>query len=277
MHLKMSKAIMLALLIFAGNLAGCAPKEAVLSYAPSINSGMTDAARETLTTLLNKGKINVRRRVEDAGLDPNSVLIVRSSTADQERLEIMLSDRGEPFTLRFADLSGKDLSVKREGWIYTITLPDIRFSSPAIDGSSSIKLFADALLSVQQEIKSKKKSECEELDAEVAAFEKTVQSLQPLPEKPTISEEQRRYIVQANALSQQKEYSKAIEIYKKAIEIDALSYPSAYFNSALLAAQTGNYCNAIANMKKYIILAPDAKDARGAQDKIYEWELHLQK
>jgi len=28
-------------------------------------------------------------------------------------------------------------------------------------------------------------------------------------------------------------------------------------------------------MKKYLILYPDAPDARAAQDKIYEWELML--
>jgi hypothetical protein len=30
-------------------------------------------------------------------------------------------------------------------------------------------------------------------------------------------------------------------------------------------------------MKKYLLLEPDASDARGAQDKIYEWEIMTQK
>jgi len=30
-------------------------------------------------------------------------------------------------------------------------------------------------------------------------------------------------------------------------------------------------------MKKYLMLVPDAEDARGAQDKIYEWEAWIQK
>lgn len=30
-------------------------------------------------------------------------------------------------------------------------------------------------------------------------------------------------------------------------------------------------------MKQYLLLEPEAKDARSAQDKIYEWELMIQK
>ena len=42
---------------------------------------------------------------------------------------------------------------------------------------------------------------------------------------------------------------------------------------ALLSAQMQRFKPAIAYMKQYLLLAPDAKDARGGQDKIYEWEL----
>ena len=50
-----------------------------------------------------------------------------------------------------------------------------------------------------------------------------------------------------------------------------------YFNLALLSAHTGNYLYAIINMKKNLLLVPEAKDARAAQDKIYEWELKMEK
>lgn len=45
---------------------------------------------------------------------------------------------------------------------------------------------------------------------------------------------------------------------------------------ALLYAQIHRFNMAISFMKKYLILEPDAKDARSAQDKIYEWELMLE-
>lgn len=91
------------------------------------------------------------------------------------------------------------------------------------------------------------------------------------------SEEQRRYIVQANSFSQKKDYNKAIELYQKAIEIDQTAYPAAYSNMALLSAQTGKFSDAIFYMKKYLLLEPEASDSRGARDKIYEWEAELAK
>jgi hypothetical protein len=42
---------------------------------------------------------------------------------------------------------------------------------------------------------------------------------------------------------------------------------------ALLSAQQDRFQEAIGYMKKYLLLEPNSSDARGAQDKIYEWEL----
>ncbi len=70
---------------------------------------------------------------------------------------------------------------------------------------------------------------------------------------------------------QEKNYMKAIELYKKAIAIDQIAYPAGYSNVALLFAQINNFNAAINNMKKYLLLEPEASDARSAQDKIYEW------
>ena len=95
--------------------------------------------------------------------------------------------------------------------------------------------------------------------------------------KPLVSEEQRKYIVQANYYNQQKSFEKAIETYKKAIETDQIAYPAAYSNLALISAQLKKYNAAIYNMKKYLMLEPEASDARSCQDKIYEWETELEK
>ena len=93
--------------------------------------------------------------------------------------------------------------------------------------------------------------------------------------KPTVAEEQRKYIVQANLLNQKKEYEKAIDLYNKVIDVDPAAYPAAYYNLALLLAQTQRFSKAIYNMKKYLMLVPEAEDARAAQDKIYEWEAEM--
>lgn len=90
-----------------------------------------------------------------------------------------------------------------------------------------------------------------------------------------ITEEQRKYIVQANTANEAKDYGNAMILYRKAIDVNKFSYPDAYFNMALIAAQAGAYYQAIYAMKIYLILKPDAEDARKAQDKIYEWELNI--
>lgn len=107
---------------------------------------------------------------------------------------------------------------------------------------------------------------------ELERFKKIADNYQTLTEKPTISEEQRKYIVQANALNDNKDYTGAIQHYDKAITLNPVSYPAGYFNLALIASLAGNYNYAILNMKKYLLLLPNTPDAREAKDKIYGWE-----
>ena len=91
----------------------------------------------------------------------------------------------------------------------------------------------------------------------------------------SVTEEQRKLIVQANYFNDNKNYNKALEFYYQAMKIDQFSYPEAYYNMALIAAELKNYDYAILNMKKYLLLRPNAEDARKARDKIYEWELNI--
>lgn len=130
--------------------------------------------------------------------------------------------------------------------------------------------FVNSLYTMQQW---QKKSETEQ----AGDFESIAAQYRALKVKPPVSEEQRKFIVQANAMGQQKEYAEALGLYLKAVELDRVSYPAAYFNMALLAAQLGRYKPAITYMKQYLLLEPEAKDARSAHDKIYEWEFMLQR
>ena len=115
------------------------------------------------------------------------------------------------------------------------------------------------------------------LDSLLTVFKPVTEQYRALQVKPSITEEQRKYIVQANLFNQKKEYGKAISLYHKVIEVDQTAYPAAYYNLALLLAQTRRFRPAIYNMKKYLMLVPDAGDARAAKDKIYEWEAELEK
>lgn len=128
---------------------------------------------------------------------------------------------------------------------------------------------ADYLYFIQQLPIRQKEKEDEKL------FETLASAYRALAVKPAMTEEQRKFIVQANAMTQRKSYSSAIELYKKALAVSATDCPDAYSNMALLEAQIGNYRNAVTNMKKYLKLVPEAEDARSAQDKIYEWEINV--
>jgi tetratricopeptide (TPR) repeat protein len=108
-------------------------------------------------------------------------------------------------------------------------------------------------------------------------FDKIAKDYHSLAIKPTITEEQRKYIVQANSMNEKKDYLNAIKLYNTLIEKNPIAYPAAYYNLALISAQTGNYLYAIVNMKKYLLLVPESEDARAAQDKIYEWEAEIVK
>ena len=103
-------------------------------------------------------------------------------------------------------------------------------------------------------------------------FDKIAQDYHSLAIKPTITEEERKYIVQANSTNEKKDYLNAIKLYNKLIELNPIVYPAAYYNLALISALTDNYLYAIVNMKKYLLLVPESEDTRAAQDKIYEWE-----
>jgi hypothetical protein len=52
---------------------------------------------------------------------------------------------------------------------------------------------------------------------------------------------------------------------------------SLYFNTALIYGGHKNYPEAIRHMKIYLEMAPDAPNARAAQDEIYKWELQIEK
>lgn len=111
----------------------------------------------------------------------------------------------------------------------------------------------------------------------LATFAAQAAQYRALAVKPPMSEEQRRLVVQANTLNQQKDYDGALALYNQAIAPAPTSYPGAYYNMALLHAQQRRFLAAISSMKKYLLLAPDAPDARSAQDKIYEWEIMMKK
>jgi tetratricopeptide (TPR) repeat protein len=134
-------------------------------------------------------------------------------------------------------------------------------------GDDWAEVFGDVLLRLKLEYE---KSHNPEADAK---FKEEALRYQAMSPKPEIPEEARRFRVQAESAVTDKRFLDAVEKYEKAIEI-APWWPEAHFNRAVILAELQNFDTAIVEMKRYLLLKPDAPDARQAKDFIYTWEDH---
>lgn len=104
------------------------------------------------------------------------------------------------------------------------------------------------------------------------SFQEVVARYRAANPKPAMPEVARKFKVQAEFLVQEKRPGQAMELYRKALEIVPW-WPEGHYNLALLLGETKNYSEAMGEMKRYLLLAPEAPEARAAQDKIYQWEI----
>jgi tetratricopeptide (TPR) repeat protein len=138
---------------------------------------------------------------------------------------------------------------------------------PDEEGLNRVKRIADAILVIKQTALNRDLNETENS----ARFEEIAKTYKQATTKPTLSEEARRFKVQAEGAVHDKKFNDAADLYEQALEA-APWWPEGHFNRALLLSETGEFLDAIAEMKRYLALVPDAPDARAAQDKIYDWE-----
>lgn len=106
---------------------------------------------------------------------------------------------------------------------------------------------------------------------EKARFDAVVQTYRAASPKPALPEDARRFEVQAEDAVRDKQFAEAEDLYAQ--ELDIVPWlPKAHFNRALVLAEIGDYGSAKDEMGRYLALAPDAQNARQAQDYIYQWE-----
>lgn len=106
----------------------------------------------------------------------------------------------------------------------------------------------------------------------LAVIKTVAEAVRKLPNRPELPEDARRYGVQANTATERKGYDEAIALLSQGLEA-APWWAEGHFNRALLLANQNRYQEAVTSMKQFLILTPNAPDARASQDKIYEWEL----
>jgi len=146
-------------------------------------------------------------------------------------------------------------------YVYFPSLANFVFSD-----INKAQLFADAIYTMQYPLIDKRR------DSILNIFIPVADSFRALKQKPTVTEEQRKLFIQADNLNKQNKVFDAIRMYLKAIELEKTSFPSAYANLALLYAKCNFFDYAILYMKKYLLLVPNAEDARAARDRLYVWE-----
>jgi tetratricopeptide (TPR) repeat protein len=130
-----------------------------------------------------------------------------------------------------------------------------------------IKILGDALLRLKLEYDKSNNPNV------MVQFKEEARRYYAMSPKPQLPEEARRFKVQAEAYVSSKRFMDAVENYERA-NVIAPWWPEGHFNRALILGEMQNFDSAMAEMKRYLILNPDAPDARQAQDKIYLWETY---
>lgn len=133
------------------------------------------------------------------------------------------------------------------------------------------KSHAIALSNAMYALKHNALSDASDPRPEVERFAETARQYRAVAAKPALTESARRYRVQAELAVQQKRWVDALLAFGSALAT-APWWPEGHFNSAIILAELNLHDDAIAAMRRYLQLAPDAADARAAQDRIYQWE-----
>jgi tetratricopeptide (TPR) repeat protein len=93
-----------------------------------------------------------------------------------------------------------------------------------------------------------------------------------MPTPPELPDEARRRVVRGELLLKDGILDRALVEFNEALRM-APYVPKLYYNTALINGQLKQYDQAIRQMHLYLQAAPEAPDARTAQDQITKWEL----
>lgn len=91
------------------------------------------------------------------------------------------------------------------------------------------------------------------------------------PQKPPLPAEVDRKRVLAEARIKEKDFGGAIALYEEALDIFP-TWPEAWFNTALIYGELGDYASAAGSMRHYLELMPNAPDSAAAREKVIVWE-----
>jgi tetratricopeptide (TPR) repeat protein len=280
------------------------------AYVPGtgVQSAMTPEEARAVVVSFSSGTLSEGRSAEDLsytrtsmGIRPFKIPVSRIEVAGRaggDALVLTRKEDGKRYEVALSELDGRVFLATGIGTILPFIalkpglnlggFPNYKYGTEKI--RLQVEQFADALVVLKRE--SRRKAERAALDAQAAAqaaraaeeaaamaavqrelreFEATARRYRDAAPKPALPEEARKYKVQAEAAIQDKDFPAAAGLFRQALKL-APWWPEGHFNLALILGETGDRGTAIQEMKRYLMLVPDAADAREAQDKIYAWE-----
>ena len=96
------------------------------------------------------------------------------------------------------------------------------------------------------------------------------------PQLARVPEEARRYRLRGNVLMEEGNFKEAAAQYRQAVRA-APYIATLHFDTALAYGESKSYSPAVRYMKTYLLLAPEAPNARAVKDQIYKWEFKMEK
>ncbi len=225
-------------------------------------------------------------------------------TVAQARRALVQALRTTHYTFPDYHPAVRDIRIKRDRatWVeviegkpndYALVFADVKDMSVVEMRSATIIHFSDTkgVLGTNEMISSDKATAMKFVDAvltlkaaalvpgsdesDFAEFAEKAKVWRATSPRPAISDEARTYKLLAEDAFKRQDFSGAYEAYCSALEIHPM-WPEGHYNAALLAAEAKDYGSAAEHMRCYLELAPNAKDAPAAKDKLLVWQ-HLAK
>jgi tetratricopeptide (TPR) repeat protein len=249
------------------------PKESI-EYSPSAISSqpMTLAhARDVLPKLLIHEGVWITLVPQNGCAHDESEMITQVRVMRSGNMELSTSRKSLAIPLKDINFDvirirrgiGHDIFVinlqKDKAQIY---FSHYAFGETPLVSDEDIKSIANALYFLKHQAMS---------DEDESAFADTARSYRVATTKPVLPEAARRLKIQAEDAVQDKKFEDAADLYEEAIHLVPW-WPAGHFNLAVISSETGDFELAVREMKRYLLLVPDAPDAHDAQNYIYKWE-----
>jgi len=140
------------------------------------------------------------------------------------------------------------------------------------ENKNAALLFIDAVLILKEAESAPYREEADTEETNFAAFTARAKTWLATTPRPAMSDDARAYKALAEDAFKRKDFTAALDAYREALDRYP-TWPEGQYNAALLAGEAEEYDLAAQHMRRYLVLAANAKDAIAAKDKLLLWQL----